>query len=561
MIVRELVTRLGFSVNDANLRKYEESINNIKSSAENAANSFRSMFAAFVGLSAIKSIANTADQMQSMQARIGMLPQTIGEAGDAFDVVGNRATAARQSIDAYGNLYIKLQNAGKDFIKTQAEGLQVTDTLSKALVVGGASAQEQSSAMLQFAQAIGSGVLQGDELRAMGEAAPQFMDELAKAIGVPRDQIKKMGSEGKLTSKIIIEAVKKMSSVFDEKFKQMPMTINQAITIGGNRWSMFINRINQKSGTVTSVANFLLAGFDKLEKGLDKIVEKLGGAGNAVKVFGIILGAALAPLVGGLLVGALTALLSPMALVVAGLALVGFAIEDFYTWMKGGDSYFGDWLGNFDDMKAKFDEVIAKIVSLKGIAQGLFWLWGMGWLGMKLVMGESIVAMIAKLYVFSAAWIATHYRMAVAAIAAFAPYAAVAAILTAAVLVIWWFYDNWKDVMDMLYGIATLNFDKVSSAFSRRVDRLKYYWTSFKDFFSLGASTTIDAKTASGAASSAGGVQMSRPQNAKQEVTIQQSFPAGTGPEIMNMAREGALQGMNAVDNGPLSRQMGQVSQ
>lgn len=559
MIVRELITKLGFSVNDANLRKYEGSINNIKSSAENAANSFRNMFAAFVGFSALKSIANTADQMQSMQARIGMLPQTIGEAGDAFDVVGNRATAARQSIDAYGNLYIKLQNAGKDFIKTQAEGLQVTDTLSKALVVGGASAQEQSSAMLQFAQAIGSGVLQGDELRAMGEAAPQFMDELAKAIGVPRDQIKKMGSEGKLTSKIIIEAVKKMSSVFDEKFKQMPMTISQAITIGGNRWAMFINNLNRKSGTVTSIANFLLDGFDKLEDGLNSVVKYFGGATNAVKIFGIVIGAALAPLIGGLFLGALSALLSPMTLVVAGLALIGVAIEDFYTWMRGGDSYFGDWLGNFDDMKVKFDEIVAKIVSLKGIAQGLFWLWGMGWIGMKIVMGESIVVMIAKLYVFAAAWISTHYKMAVAAIAAFAPYAAVAAALTAVVLVIWWLYDNWKNVTDLIYGIATLNFDKVAESFKKMIDRLEYYWTSFKSFFSLGASTTIDAKTASGAASAAGGVQMSRPQNAKQEVTIQQSFPAGTGPEIMSMAREGALQGMNAVDNGPLSRQMGQA--
>ena len=67
MIVRELLTKIGFSVNDANLRKYERSVDNIKESAQQAADAFTSMVAAFAGFAALQSLANVADQMQSIE--------------------------------------------------------------------------------------------------------------------------------------------------------------------------------------------------------------------------------------------------------------------------------------------------------------------------------------------------------------------------------------------------------------------------------------------------------------------------------------------------------------
>lgn len=512
MIVRELVTRLGFSVNDANLRKYEGSINNIKSSAENAANSFRSMFAAFVGFSAAKSIAKTADEMQSMEARVGMLPQTVGLTSEAFDAVGARATAARQSIDAYGNLYIKLQNAGKDFIKTQEDGLKVTDTLSKALIVGGATAQEQSSAMLQFAQAIGSGVLQGDEMRAMAEAAPQFMDELAKAIGVPRDQIKKMGSEGKLTSKVIIEAVQKMSGAFEEKFKQMPMTINQAITIGGNKWAMFINRLNRKSGTVTSIANFLLAGFDKLEKGLDSIVDFFGGATQAVKTFAIVLAAAFAPAIIGLVIGGLMAIFSVGGLLFAGLLALGLVIEDVYQYFNGGESVLGDFIAWLKEGSMAANILITVFVALTAVLSAL-------------AIG------------FTVAWFAALSPIMLIIIAVMALYAA---FLFFKDEVSVFMADLWKSITDGFFSM---------------IEKLSNAWTNFKSFFTGGVNANVTATTAAGASNPNG--PMGGARSFGQNVTINQTLPPGSTPETAAAAKGATMDAMKATDNGYIARQMG----
>lgn len=511
MIVRELVTRLGFSVQDANLKKYESGVNNIKRSAENAASSFRNIFAAFVGFSALKSIANTADQMQSMEARVGMLPQTIGEAGTAFDEVASRATAARQSIDAYGNLYIKVQNAGKNFIKTQAEGLQITDTLAKALVVGGASAQEQSSAMLQFAQALGSGVLQGDELRAMAEASPQFMDELANAIGVPREQIKKMGSEGKLTSKIIVEAVKKMSSVFDERFKQMPMTIGQATTVIGNKWDMFINRLNRKSGTVTKVANFLLDGFDKIEAGLEIIVDFFGGATQTIKIFGIVLAAALAPLIAGGFVAALGMLMNPMTWIIGALVALGLVIEDVYQFMTGGESVIGDFVNWLND-----GSVAA------GIMKGIL-------IALGLVLGALAIA-------FTAAWLAAAGPITATVIALMALYGTFLFFKTEVIQIM---SDVWKSITDQ---------------FEVMIGKLKSGWNSFKS--SIGIGTSVDASVVAGAATSAGGTGASAPLGG-QNITVNQTLPPGTAPETAAAAKGATEQALIAADSSAMARQMG----
>ena len=170
MIVRELITKLGFNVDDAGMRKAEAGVDRIKKQAEYAAQALMGVGASLAGAAWAKSAIAIADSMQNVRSRIGMLPQTIGDVGEAFDEVGRRASATGMAIEAYAGLYTRVGNAAKDYISTQEDLLGITDTIAKALVVGGASAQDASSVMQQFSQALGSGVLQGEEFRAMLES-------------------------------------------------------------------------------------------------------------------------------------------------------------------------------------------------------------------------------------------------------------------------------------------------------------------------------------------------------------------------------------------------------
>lgn len=352
MIVRELITRLGFSTNTAQLNNAERATERLKDRAEQAAGAFRNIVAAVASFATVKAIIGIADEMQNIRTRVGQLPQTVGDAGAAFDEVAARASAAGVKIDAYASLYTKVGNAAKDYIKTQEDLLGITDTISQALVVGGASAQEASAVMTQFSQALASGVLQGDEFRSMAEAAPQYLDKLAETMKIPREQLKKMASDGKLTAKAVIEATRQMSDYFGEKFKEMPMTVGRAMTVVGNRFSMMLDRMNRESNFVTKIANLILAGFDKIEAGVDKLARAFGGWNNMLRFIGIAIGVALGAkaiaILSAFRAASLLAML-PFIKMIAIITAVALVLEDLYVWIQGGDSLIGSLIGPWEE--------------------------------------------------------------------------------------------------------------------------------------------------------------------------------------------------------------------
>lgn len=354
MIVRELITRLGFSTNTAQLNNAEKATKRLKDRAEQAAGAFRNIVAAAASLATIRAVIGIADEMQNIRTRIGQLPQTVGDAGAAFDEVATRASAAGVKIDAYASLYTKVGNAAKDYIKTQEDLLGITDTISKALVVGGASTQEASAVMTQFSQALASGVLQGDEFRSMAEAAPQYLDKLSETMKIPREQLKKMASEGKLTAKAVIEATRQMSDYFGDKFKEMPMTVGRAITVVGNRFSRMLDKMNRDSNFVTTIANLILAGFDKIEAGVDKLVEVFGGWNNLLRFVGIVIGVAFGAkaiaILSAFSAASLLALL-PFIKIIAIITAVALVLEDLYVWIQGGDSLIGSLIGPWEEWR------------------------------------------------------------------------------------------------------------------------------------------------------------------------------------------------------------------
>lgn len=360
MIVREFITRLGFSLNQGQLNNAERGVQRVRNQAEQAAQSFRNMAASLAGIFSVRALATAADEMQNLRARIALLPQTVGDVGAAMDEVGAHATKSGQQVEAYTAFYTRLGNAGKDYIKGQEDLLNITDTVANALRVGGASTQEAASVMTQFSQALGAGTLQGEEFRAMAEAAPQFLDKLSEAMGIPREQLKKMGSEGKLTSKAVIEATRSMSGYFQEQANKMPMTIGMAMTKVGNRFKLGLDKMNRETGIVVSIANSIIKVFDKIELAAKSLIKSFGGIANMMRFVGIAIGAALGVKV-LMMLNALRiagfAAIAPYLAFAAAVVAITLVVEDLYNWIQGGDSLTGKWLGKWDDFKIKAEAV------------------------------------------------------------------------------------------------------------------------------------------------------------------------------------------------------------
>lgn len=516
------------------------------------------MFAGLAALATLNSLAKTADEMQSIQARIGMLPQTITDAATAFDQVAAKASEAKQSIEAYAGFYVKAGNATKSYLTNQEDVLKVVDGVAFGLAASGASAVSQSQAFFQLGQAIGSPAVQMEEMNTLIDVAPNLFDALGKAIPGANGNLKKFISTGKVTGQMLADGLMTVMPQFRDQMMAMPMTIGTAGTLIGNRYKVFINRMNRESGAVTKIADFFIKGFDRIEKALEKLVKFFGGATPTLKFFGIALAAALAPLAFKLAAGAVMFLISPLGLLMAGLLLVGLALEDVYQWMDGGESIIGRFLGDFDTVEERFSGTITTIKLLTAAVL----IAGAVWATVMLANGAALAWFIgtatAGIIGFAATWVIAHAKMAVATLIAYAPILLLIAALGLALVALLWLWDNWKLIMGMIYDLATGNWKGVADGFMKMVDKIKGYWNSFKSFFGMGVSTTISTATAAGAASSASGVPTAAP-GGNTTIQINQELPPGTPEETRQAAYNGTKQAMADNEMAKFARQAGQA--
>lgn len=151
-------------------------------------------------------------------------------------------------------LFTRLSLAAREVGASEAEVTRITETLSKALQIGGATTNEASSAMLQFSQALASGVLQGDELRSLRENAPIVAQAIAKEFGVTVGELKELGAQGELTSARIMKAVLGISEEVDKQFGALPKTVGQAFTVLQNNVLEAIGVIDNGSGSTEKLS-------------------------------------------------------------------------------------------------------------------------------------------------------------------------------------------------------------------------------------------------------------------------------------------------------------------
>lgn len=179
------------------------------------------------------------------------------------------ANRSRTSFETIVSAYQRIGIAARDMGATQAEVTKATETLAKALQLSGATAGESQSAILQFTQALASGVLQGDELRSIRENAPIVAQAIANEFGVTIGQLKELGAAGELESKRILKALLSIGKEIDAQFEQTPETVAQAFAKVGNSMLAAVGKLSETSGATATLVGWLT----KLADALDRIAD------------------------------------------------------------------------------------------------------------------------------------------------------------------------------------------------------------------------------------------------------------------------------------------------
>lgn len=233
-------------------------------------------------------LAQTSDEFKNLEGRIKI---AVGEASNfesALDGVVEVALDTNSNLIATGDLFATLTRATKDLKTTtdgvvtdyklsQAQILQLTETINQSIKVSGASAQASEAAIVQFAQAIGSSVLRGDELNSIIEQAPRLAQALADGLDVPIGKLKELGESGQLSADVVIKALRQQSEIIEAEYKKLPMTVGSAIENLKTSWMVYIGELDKSNGISENVAKAIKYIADNL----DQLVSTLTFAAQA----------------------------------------------------------------------------------------------------------------------------------------------------------------------------------------------------------------------------------------------------------------------------------------
>lgn len=185
--------------------------------------------ATYLSYEAVKKAMAIADSMQNIRTQVQLVTSSHEEAIRVQEELFNVATRTYSNLEATTTLYTRTARALKDAGKSQADFLKFTEAINNAMRLGGANATEQASALLQLSQALGSGVLQGDEFRSIAENAPILLDLVAKELGVVRGEVKALSAEGKITSEVIFNALTKSAGQLAQDASKVTVTTAAAM--------------------------------------------------------------------------------------------------------------------------------------------------------------------------------------------------------------------------------------------------------------------------------------------------------------------------------------------
>ena len=235
----------------------------------------------------MQEIVQIADAWNMMSARLKLATAGSREYTVAQKELFAIAQRIGVPIQETATLYGKLQQAVRMLGGEQQDALSLTESISQALRISGASAAEAQSSLLQFGQALASGVLRGEEFNSVVENSPRLAKALADGLNVPIGRLRKLAEEGRLTADVVVNALMSQKDKLAAEYAQLPMTVSQAFTRLSNAFGQWISRLDESTGFTKKLAEaltWLSENLDTVMKWLGRIAE----VGLAVLVYRLI---------------------------------------------------------------------------------------------------------------------------------------------------------------------------------------------------------------------------------------------------------------------------------
>ncbi|AWO14713.1 tape measure protein [Acinetobacter baumannii] len=223
-------------------------------SMDNLSVATRALAGYMAGLVTVSSAISKMDTYTGLQNRLKLVTNNQVELNKATEDTFRIAQKTYSAWDSVLQVYQRFSDNAKTLNLTMDDTARLTETVSKAVAISGASAEAADAALVQFGQALASGTLRGEELNSVMEQTPALAKAIAQGMGITVGELRSVAAEGKITSQEIVKALKNVQDEVDALFAKTDITIGQSLTLLNNEITKFVGEAGKGSGAAQALS-------------------------------------------------------------------------------------------------------------------------------------------------------------------------------------------------------------------------------------------------------------------------------------------------------------------
>lgn len=198
-------------------------------------------------------IIKMADSYTVLQNKLANVTTSQTQVNELTKRLFEVSQRTRSDVESTTASFARFDRALNIMGKSQNDTLVMTETINKALKVSGATTTEAAASLLQLSQAFNSNKLAGEEFRSLSENMPVVLDAIAKSLGVPLSQVKKLSSEGKITAEVLFNAFTSIKDSIDATYAKTIPTVAEGLTMVRNSAIQFFGELNKSLGITNAM--------------------------------------------------------------------------------------------------------------------------------------------------------------------------------------------------------------------------------------------------------------------------------------------------------------------
>lgn len=235
-----------------------QSVDNVQPSATNLMGTLRRIGAAVIGSQIVKGVVGMSDELTQTTARLNLMNDGLQTTKELQDMIYQSAMRSRGAYADTAAAVSKMGLLAGDAFANNEEVIAFVEQLNKQFKIAGTSADGQAAAMLQLTQAMGAGVLRGEELNSVFEQAPTIIQAITDYLGITTGELRDLAAEGQITADIVKNAMFAAADETNARFESIPMTWSDVWTQAGNIATMalqpLLNGINWIANNLAIIA-------------------------------------------------------------------------------------------------------------------------------------------------------------------------------------------------------------------------------------------------------------------------------------------------------------------